>query len=263
MTAGAAAVCAKTAAKRERARDTLPRMQFRASSARFVVSGASGVLGGAIVRALCENSTRGKVIGTYFRHPDAAQLLHNETGCAVHCMDVCDEKQVETLWREHAPIGALVHAAGVSRDSLMLRTSREDWHATLRVNLESAFLMLRAALQHLPDGGRVVLLASRVGENGARGQSAYAASKAGLIALMKSAVREGAAREIAINAICPAFTVSAMTPIAPEILQQQRARDLFGKLGSAQSTALLARWLLSEEANGISGQVFHADARLD
>ena len=238
-------------------------MQFRATSARVLVSGASGVLGGAIVRALCENSTHGEVIGTYFRHQDAAQRLQNETGCALHCMDVCDEKQVEELWREHAPIDALVHALGVSHDNLMLRTSRDDWHETLRVNLESAFLMLRAALQYLPAGGRVILLASRVGENGARGQSAYAASKAGLIALMKSAAREGAQRKIAINAICPAFTISTMTAVEPQILNEQRARDVFGKLGSAQSTAFLARWLLSEEASGISGQVFHADARLD
>ncbi len=241
-------------------------MQSEALPARVLVTGASGVLGGAIARALCQNLSREtaaqRVIATYGRNQDAAQVLQDETACEIVRVDVCDEADVANLFRVYAPIGAVVHAAGVSHNSLMVRTSRDNWHDTLRVNLDSAFLVLRAALNDLSDGGRVVLLASRVGENGARGQCAYAASKAALIALMKCAAREGAAREIAVNAICPAFTVSAMTALEPEILRAQRGRDVFGKLGQSSSTALLARWLLSAEANGISGQVFHADARL-
>jgi NAD(P)-dependent dehydrogenase (short-subunit alcohol dehydrogenase family) len=229
----------------------------------ILVTGGTGALGGALVRALAGSTPSLQVVANFHRDPARAGRLQRETGCTIFRADVSDEEQVAALFEAlPSPLFAVVHAAGISRDALLLRHSRADWESVLRVNLGSAFLVARAALQNLQDGGRLIFFASRAGENGRGGQTAYAASKAGTLALMKCAAREGAARKLAVNAICPGFVPSAMnaggsTPGA----KAARRASVFGALGAADETASLVRWLLSEEAGAVSGQILHCDSR--
>ncbi|MDQ3815055.1 MAG: SDR family oxidoreductase, partial [Armatimonadota bacterium] len=158
-----------------------------------LVTGGTGTLGGEIVRALCAAS-RWQVLANYRRDDERAERLQRATGCALFRADVGSEAEVEAMFAQLPPLFAVVHVAGIAPDALLLRQSRAAWHETLRVNTTGAFLVARAALRKLEAGGRLLMLASRVGEHGNRGQGAYAASKAAVIALVKCAAREGGAR---------------------------------------------------------------------
>jgi NAD(P)-dependent dehydrogenase (short-subunit alcohol dehydrogenase family) len=233
------------------------------NSRAILVTGGTGALGSAIVSSLAGSTLDLHIVANFHHDQKRAKQLQDQTGCAVFRADVGNEKQVATLFESlPSPLFAVIHAAGISRDALLLRQSRADWEQTLRVNLDGTFLVVREALKRLQDGGRLIFLASRAGENGRSGQAAYAASKAGALALMKCAAREGAARRLAVNAVCPGFVPSAMNEYGstPGSRAARRA-GVFGELGSPSETAELVRWLLSEEAGAVSGQVLHCDSR--
>ena len=230
---------------------------------RVLVTGGTGVLGSEIVRTLIRSTPAYAVTANFRSDSERAVSLQSETGCALHQADVGDEAQVEVMFKKLSPLFAVVHAAGTSEDELLLRQSRMAWNDTLRVNADGAFLVARVALQKLETGGRLIFLASRVGEQGRAGQTAYAASKAAMLALMKSTAREGADRRIAVNAICPGFVPSAMSDgLSAEHLQQARRASVYNEFGSASQTAKMVQWLCSEASDGISGQIFHCDSRL-
>jgi len=226
---------------------------------RVLVTGGSGAIGSDIVRALCR---QGWSVTANFAHDELrAKALQNETGCALFQADVGDENAVEAMFAETG-FHAVVHAAGVVRDALLLRQSVEQWRETLRVNADGAFLVTRAALQNLADGGRLILLASRVGQSGSVGQSSYSASKAAVIALMKCAAREGGDLGICVNAICPGLVPSSLTEPLNELrLEELRNRSVFHRLGTGSEVAGAVQWLISAEAAGVSGQVVHCDSR--
>jgi 3-oxoacyl-[acyl-carrier protein] reductase len=203
------------------------------------------------------------VIANFHRNAERARHLHECTGCTLRRADLSDEQQVESLFAELPPLWAVIHAAGVSHDGLMTSYRRDLWHNTLRVNATGAFLVTRAALKYLLPGGRLVLLASRVGENGRAGQAAYAASKAAIISLAKTAAREAGDRRICVNALCPGFVPSAMTEQAvPAASMRQRRSSVTGEVGDAGQVVSAVRWLLSTQAEGVSGQVIHCDNRI-
>jgi len=224
-----------------------------------LVIGASGVLGGAIARRLaCER----RVLATYFSRPEAARSLL-DCGCLIEPLDVRDEAAIEELLQRVRP-RALVLCAGVAGQGLVARLSAADWREALSVHLDGLFWTLRAALKYLPQESRVVWLGSRVGEAGGAGQSVYATGKAGGQALLKAAAREGAQRGIAFNTVCPGFVPSDLTRgLSPQRLQRERARDAWGELGQAELCAEMVAWLLGDAARGLSGQVLHADARVE
>lgn len=161
-----------------------------------------------------------------------------------------------------ARLFAVVHVAGTANDALLVRQTSASWNETMRVNAQGSFLIARAALRFLEDGGRLILLASRVGENGSAGQGAYAAGKAATLSLMRSAAQEGAGRGIAVNAICPGFVPSDLTISASEKrLEQARASSVFERFGTAREVASTVQWLLGPDAAAISSQVIHCDSR--
>lgn len=228
-----------------------------------LVTGGTGAIGSEIIRLLCASSEAGLIIANFARDENRAATLKSETGCEIMRADVGDEEQVENLFRNLPPLWAIVHAAGASQNALLLQQSAGEWRETLRVNADGAFLVVRAALRYLQDGGRLVLLASRVGERGNAGQGAYAASKAALLALTRCAAREGADRGLCINAICPGFVKSPLTASLPQArLEEFKRRSVFGEFGSGRDVAGAVQWLLSNEAAHISGQTIHCDSRI-
>lgn len=235
-----------------------------------------------------------RVAANYARDEKRALQLQAETGCQLMRADIGDEAQVEKLFRalvkptnENATnenavsiagtvsmnadtaasaglarLFAVVHAAGVSSDALLVGQTGASWHETMRVNAGGSFLVARAALRFLEDGGRLILLASRVGEQGAAGQGAYAASKAATLALMRSAAREGAHRNLAVNAICPGFVPSEMSTSLSEMrLEKARQSSVFARFGTPREVAATVQWLLGSDAAAISAQVIHCDSR--
>jgi 3-oxoacyl-[acyl-carrier protein] reductase len=227
-----------------------------------LVTGGTGVLGAEIVRALAARAEY-SVVANFSRDEARAARLQRETGCELRRADIGVEEEVATLFASLPPLHAVVHAAGINSDALLATQSRAAWNETLRVNCDGAFLVTRAALQNMERGGRLIVLASRAGECGRAGQTAYAATKAAQIALVQSAAREGAAREIAVNAICPGFVPSAMNDeLSTRAREAAQRESLWNEFGTARQVAGVVKWLLSADAVGISGQVFHCDSRL-
>ncbi|PLX90740.1 MAG: 3-oxoacyl-ACP reductase [Desulfuromonas sp.] len=155
-------------------------------------------------------------------------------------------------------IDILVNNAGITRDALLLRMKDEDWDAVLSVNLKGAFLCSRAAAKIMSKQryGRIVNIASVVGQMGNAGQANYCASKAGLMGLTRSNARELAKRNVTVNAVAPGFIATAMTEALPEAKRQELAAQIpLERLGSAEDIAHAVVFLASDNAAYITGQV--------
>jgi 3-oxoacyl-[acyl-carrier protein] reductase len=160
------------------------------------------------------------------------------------------------------PIDILVNNAGLTRDNILLRLSEADWDAVLDANLKGAFLTMRAVTKGMMKrrSGRIINITSIVGIIGNKGQANYAASKAGLIGLTKSAAKEYASRGILINCVAPGFIDTDMTAALPEearkVLLEQIA---LGRLGSPDDIANTVLYLASDLAGYVTGQVLVVD----
>jgi len=164
------------------------------------------------------------------------------------------EKAVET----YGKIDILVNNAGITRDGLLLRMKDEDWDAVLAVNLKGAFLFTRAVAKVMSKAryGRIVNIASVVGQMGNTGQANYCASKAGLIGLTKSNARELARRNVTVNAVAPGFIATAMTDALPEKAKQELSAQIpLERLGSAEDVAHAVAFLADDDSGYITGQV--------
>ena len=184
---------------------------------------------------------------------------------AVRC-DVSEPGQVarlaETALHEFGRIDILVNNAGITRDGLLMSMKEEDFDQVLATNLKGPFLCMKAVSRQMVKQryGRIVNLSSVVGLRGNGGQVNYAASKAGVVGMTKSAAKELAGRNITVNAIAPGFIDTDMTAAMPE-----KARDAMlsaipmGKLGAAEDVAKAAAFLASDDAAYITGQVLCVD----
>lgn len=168
------------------------------------------------------------------------------------------EQMVKVAKEAFARIDILVNNAGITRDALLLRMKDEDWDAVLDVNLKGAFLCTRAVAKLMTKqrSGRIINIASVVGQMGNAGQANYCASKAGLMGLTRSNARELAKRNITVNAVAPGFIATAMTDSLPEDKRQELAAQIpLAKLGSADDIANAVLFLASENTGYITGQV--------
>jgi 3-oxoacyl-[acyl-carrier protein] reductase len=180
--------------------------------------------------------------------------------------DVSDSEAVEAMFtqalKDLGKLDILVNNAGITRDTLLLRMKDEDWDKVMQVNLKSAFNCIRAAAKVMmrQRSGRIINISSVIGLMGNAGQANYAASKAGLIGLTKSAARELASRGITVNAIAPGFIQTEMTAHLPEEAKQRlNALVPLGFAGEPSDVANAVAFLASDLARYITGEVLKVD----
>lgn len=168
------------------------------------------------------------------------------------------ERMVDAAVEAFGRADILVNNAGITRDGLLFRMKDEDWDAVLTVNLKGAFLCTRAASKVMAKQryGRIINIASIVGQMGNAGQANYCASKAGLIGLTKSNARELAKRNVTVNAVAPGFIATDMTEVLPEKVKLELSAQIpMERLGSADDIANAVVFLAAERAGYITGQV--------
>lgn len=228
-----------------------------------LVTGATGGIGGAVAKAL---HTQGATVALSGTRKEALEALAAELGERVHVVpaNLSDKDSVEALVPSaEAAMGQvdiLVNNAGVTRDNLFMRMKDEEWETVLRVNLEAAFRLSRAAIKGMMKRrwGRIVSVTSVIGTTGNAGQANYAASKAGLIGMSKSLAQEVASRNITVNCIAPGFIATPMT----DVLNDKQREGILAKvpmarLGSPEDIAGAAVYLASQEAAYLTGQTLH------
>jgi len=172
------------------------------------------------------------------------------------------KNMTDQVLKDWGKIDILVNNAGVTRDGLLVRMKEEDWNLVLQVNLHGTFHCTKAVLQSMTKqrSGRIVNIASIVGAMGNAGQANYAASKAAVIGFTKSVAREYASRMVTVNAVAPGFVDTAMTQgLSQEVRDTLLKQIPLGRLGQPGDVAEAVRFLASEEAGYITGQVLHVN----
>jgi 3-oxoacyl-[acyl-carrier protein] reductase len=222
-----------------------------------LVTGGSRGIGLAIATAFREAGDQ--VAVTYNSSEPPAGFL------GVKC-DVTDAEQVDaafdTVQEQQGPVEVLVANAGITRDTLLLRMSDDDWDAVIQANLTGAFRVARRAAKGMLRlrRGRIVFISSVVGMLGSPGQVNYAASKSGMIGMSRSIARELGSRGITANVVAPGFIETDMTAVLPEETQKQYLSQIpLGRFGRTEEIAQAVRWLASDEAGYITGAVIPVD----
>lgn len=187
-----------------------------------------------------------------------------------YASNAADFAQTETVVKEvvadFGSIDILVNNAGITRDGLMLRMTEAQWDSVISVNLKSAFNFIHAVLPVMmrQRGGSIINMASVVGVHGNAGQSNYAASKAGLIALAKSIAQEVGSRGIRANAIAPGFIETAMTAALPDDIRAEWVKKIpLRRGGQVDDIANVATFLASDMSSYVTGQVIQVDGGMN
>ncbi len=238
---------------------------FDLSGKTALVTGASGGIGSAIAKGLAEQGARVALSGT---RKDALKAVAEDIGGdpAILPCDLSDAVGVDALIPSAiealGQLDILVNNAGVTRDNVAMRMKDEEWDMVIRVNLEAAFRLARAALRPMMKarGGRIISITSVVGTTGNPGQANYAASKAGLVGMSKALAQEVASRGITVNCIAPGFIRSAMTDELPDAQKEELSKRIpAGKLGEGNDIAAAVIYLASDEAAYVTGQTLHVN----
>ena len=225
---------------------------------RVLVTGGTGTLGGALTGELCAGGH--EVVAAYRSNEERAARVRRLTGCALYRGDLSDEGAVRELFAAHR-FDAVVHLAGAPHSALIMRTSPQVWRGVLASHLDSAFLVARAALESLPRGGQLLLASSRVALVGSAGQGAYAAAKAGVLGLMKSAAIEGRERGVLVNALCSGYAPTPDETLSEAARVRRGAEDLIPDNDAAASFAAFTSWFLAANSH-TSGQIVRPDCRV-
>lgn len=237
-----------------------------------LVTGASRGIGRAIALDLGKLGAR--VMINYAANKAAAdetlkQLMDIGGAGELVPFDVSDERQVDTEVKKivdrHKKIDIVVNNAGVTSDNLLVRLKPEDWDRVLGINLKGTVHCTKAVCRGMlrERYGRIINITSVVGQTGNAGQSAYAASKAGIIGFTRAIAREVASRGITVNAVAPGYIDTEMTEKLPQDLKQEFLRSIpLGRFGSGEDVAATVSFLASPAAGYITGQVIGVNGGL-
>ncbi len=233
-----------------------------------LVTGSAQGIGKSIAVTMANEGA--KVVITDINLEAAQQTAREMEGLGVRAlalkMNVTDLADVEAGVKQAVAqlgrIDIVVNNAGITKDALLIRMKKEDWDAVINVNLTGVFNVAKtiAPLLMKQRYGKIINIASIVGEMGNAGQVNYAASKGGVIALTKTLAKELASRNVTVNAIAPGFIQTAMTDKIPEAIKQKMLESIpQGKLGRPEDVAAAALFLASADADYITGQVINVN----
>ena len=229
-----------------------------------LVTGGTRGIGAAISVALRDAGY--KVAANYAGNDEAAQKFKAETGVAVYKWSVADyDACVEGIRKVEAdlgPIGVLVNNAGITRDAMFHRMTREQWREVIDTNLSGLFNMTHPVWSGMRDRkfGRIVNISSINGQKGQAGQANYSAAKAGDLGFTKALAQEGARAGITVNAICPGYIATDMVmAVAEDVRAKIVAQIPVGRLGEAAEIARCVVFLASDEAGFITGSTLTAN----
>jgi 3-oxoacyl-[acyl-carrier protein] reductase len=236
-----------------------------------IVTGASQGIGEAIARDLAAEGAAVVLVDVQAEKLEAVAASIAAAGgrAEARVVDVGDSAAVDgavaAVVAAYGRIDHLINNAGITRDGLLMRMKEEDWDVVLRVNLKGTFNFSRAVLRTMIAArfGRIVNIASIAGLMGNPGQTNYAASKAAVVAFAKSLAREVGSRGITVNAVAPGFIATAMTDALPEEVKKTYLEAIpLKKFGLPKDVASAVKFLLSEEAAYITGQVVSVNGGL-
>ena len=230
-----------------------------------LVTGASGGIGSAICHALAGQGARLAVSGSNVEKLEAFRASLGGDHVAVPC-NLGDKDSVEALvpaaLEKLGQIDILVNNDGVTRDNLAMRMKDEEWEEVIKINLEAAFRLMRAATKPMMKArfGRIITITSVVGATGNPGQINYAASKAGLVGMSKALAAELASRNVTVNCVAPGFIRTAMTDVLPDAQKDAlNARIPMGRMGEGSDIGAAVAYLASKDAGYVTGQTLHVN----
>jgi 3-oxoacyl-[acyl-carrier protein] reductase len=228
-----------------------------------LVTGGSRGIGRAIAAELAKAGAQ-VVIG-YRTGADEAEAVASEIGGRTVQADVSDPEQAKRLVDEAGEVDVLVNNAGITRDGLLARMSDDDWRTVLDTNLGGTFNTCRAVTRGMMKrrSGAIVNVSSIVGVHGNPGQTNYSASKAGIIGFTKALARELGSRGVRANVVAPGYISTRLTNELPEELQQAMlANTPLGRFGDPEDVAGAVRFLCSDAAAFVTGEVLLVDGGL-
>src|SRR6476659_1921052 len=238
---------------------------FDLSGMTALVTGASGGLGSAIAKALAGQGARLAVSGSNVEKLENFRASLDGNHVALPCnlsdgaaVDQLVPQAVEALGK----LDILINNAGVTRDNLLMRMKDDEFEEVIRINLEAAFRLMRAAAKPMMKArfGRIVTVTSVVGATGNPGQVNYAAAKAGLVGMTKSYAQEVASRGITANCVAPGFIRTAMTDGLPDAQKVAlNGRIPMGRMGEGGDIGSAVVYLASKEAGYVTGQTLHVN----
>ncbi|MDF2674149.1 MAG: fabG [Clostridiales bacterium] len=234
-----------------------------------LITGASSGIGRAIALKYAEEGAR--VVINYSGNPKGAleavdEIIRNGGVAEALKCDVSNYNDVDSMIRyvieKYDRIDILVNNAGVTKDTLLMKMTPQDFEKVIDINLKGTFNTIQCISRHMirQKSGRIINMASVVGLTGNIGQANYAASKAGVIALTKSAAKEFATRNITVNAIAPGFIKTRMTDVLGDKVKDEILTKIpMKKEGNPEDIAFTAIFLAMDESNYITGQVINVD----